>query len=700
MPGPLESARVGSGGITAHIGFNMDRQELLKVLGDAKKTTADYFKEMKGKVVVDVDENATMKAMRKMLGQIESEIGKTNAKLRLQAAGLIPGTVQQAIRPLSPGAIMPGQGLRGGLVPESFNRAAPPELRASPELYGLAGISNPAQAGGIAATKDVYGLAGLVAPHATAERNALAKEIQRIRRDTAKYAAKVALFGEDAVHVAQLGGMHNFDSMVGLTSSARFGATSGREGRFSGMSDVPMSPEFQARQSLKEAQKQTSLRADAEAKFAKELEEETEENKQSRNGGGGRSSGGHRRALSYARDVLFVGRQAERILSAAGDIGAGYLHSNRLQGIGNTQATVAGRLLEQQTSNSLPFVGPLFKIVDELQNISRGLQAQTMANQDIRNSVVESARLTFNPVFATEAQSREMIQQSQDKYAMLGIDVNKKGLSAFGEGNLPATDAEYLAIRAHRGLVENRGKVDARALLESKAENYQRSARTAGDVLRSRQQPWLAKLTEFDAETEVLVRLGDPAKQEAIRKERGAMRMALSAERERGLGSETFNSQINIAANEMRVKNKGLNLENEQALRLIGGLQNAIDIAPEEGGFRRRAQLTALSSARAFKASLMVRGGGVVGQSNLFTQATQNADPFNIEPQSKARLEAMGEINQYIRSMGGDRAFNQQQAKSVKDFNPGDLLITVEKIYEVIRDTVLTGKPKVIMLAP
>ncbi len=108
-------------------------------------------------------------------------------------------------------------------------------------------------------------------------------------------------------------------------------------------------------------------------------------------------------------------------------------------------------------------------------------------------------------------------------------------------------------------------------------------------------------------------------------------------------------SNTRIGLNELRVRNRGLHLEDEDALGAIRGVDANITRATTPEG-KHRAALEGISSLRALKASYTVRGGGMAASANLRTDLI--GDPYNLHPETQARIRAENMTDQALGKLG------------------------------------------------
>jgi hypothetical protein len=110
-----------------------------------------------------------------------------------------------------------------------------------------------------------------------------------------------------------------------------------------------------------------------------------------------------------------------------------------------------------------------------------------------------------------------------------------------------------------------------------------------------------------------------------------------------------FDSDTRIGLSEMRVQNRGLHLDDEDALGNIRGVESSIRRATSREG-KNRAMLEGVASLRAFRAGLEVRGGGMAAVTNIATDLF--GDPYNLNPETQARLRAAGMTDSALGKIG------------------------------------------------
>jgi hypothetical protein len=134
------------------------------------------------------------------------------------------------------------------------------------------------------------------------------------------------------------------------------------------------------------------------------------------------------------------------------------------------------------------------------------------------------------------------------------------------------------------------------------------------------------------------------------------------------------------------VRNRGQVFADETTLTSLRGIQANIDRATEEGGFKQHARVEGLAEARAIRAGLNVRGGGVVGATNLATDLV--GDPLNLVPELRARGRAQRLADSFINHLGGAGAGNlgADQVSQVRNA-AGNMVIDQNSLLNKILET-------------
>ncbi len=584
MPGPLESARVGSGGITAHIGFNMDRQELLKVLGDAKKSTADFFKDIKGKISVDVEEEAIRKALRKYENILLRGLGEIGAKARLAASPLAGVAEQMGI-------------ISGGPMYGPQNR--PDDWVHQP--------LRPAHA-------DLRG------------RKVEADYIRKMRREQDKERFKASMYGPEERP----------------------------EGWVSPETGIQL-----ARSGAIQRVTATRVMVSANGKFTSRMGDGTTN---TFNGGGpdGEYGSYGKGGIIRGTDVFEtlkgmvqtgafiygVAAAATSVVRTAAGIGA-ISRGTTLGNSSDPMMRLRGRAMEISGAESLPIIGHLIAAFNDLEGTSRNLNARLQARVSFEDRVIEKAMVSGDPLEVAKQQAIASNREKKRAVDTMMADKNHEGLDEVAQD-------WWETIQLNKEKVFWAGK---------QRNSYLQATRGSGtiELLRSQLQPMTADIEKLGLERDVALANAKPFEKDAINERFNSLTKAQQNNMGRAVSVARYNMQTSIGASQYRVNNFGMSLEDEAAFNLTRKVRQNIILAPKEKikdengkpiDMDELARIQGLGELRAFKASLMVRGGGIVGQTNMATDLV--GDPFGIMPQTLARERAMGIVNKEMGQIGGE----------------------------------------------
>jgi hypothetical protein len=657
MVANLQAARVGSGGVSIPVILQDPdtRQAFAKLRADV----AQASKDLKVKPQIDYEETQFVRSLQTSLRKIERENAKIRVAVELDEKGLATAAV------------------RAGAITQQQLSAARAGQPAAPLRAGFSGVEAE--------------IRGVMASEIRSMRNAA-------RAETVRAEANRRLYGEP-VEVERF---RSYDG-AGQLMSARAGSGSegiaariANAGGVPGVADTPAG----ARASLAAANRLYQERMDLEKKFLDQMKAEE----------GGEDGDGEAKRL---RKVWRAGRAPSRAADYGGIFGAlkavgifdgamriagtSAYDANQRFTIGaagaNSQAGMQASVNLAESWKSTPVIGSIVKLFDEASGFTRALKVRMEANLDIRSAAVDAARLTRSRTLGAEAEGKEELQGMVDKYGQNGIVIDDAGERVSAQGFGSATNqATRSALSAYVAKKVNVAARVARARAELNAEQDVMRARIAATGLDTARDPREAARVAMRAENKAAADLAEPELQELTQRLGDARYKKMVADQNRSLWADTFGSQTRIAASQMRVNNHGLSLDDENAFTTLRGYDAAITAAPEAGGYKARARMDALAGARALQASLVVRGGGNADIVDLATHSAAS-DPFNIRPETMARVRAQRMTSAYVKKMGGDDALNLNASLS-----PGESVSTpTQKIIQLLSAMVeLLGRSAVI----
>lgn len=605
MPSPLSSARLGSGGVSIGVGFDIDAG-----IAQLRQAVAAQEKNLKAKPKVEWDfqEAAVTRGVRAVINKIQREAASIDVAFRLKDAGLLDAAKRAgALSPSQLAALTPA-------TPAIFARALTP--------------------GGV----NTLGAFQRLSPQ--------------------------ALFSRDDI-------------------------------------DANMSA---AGASLRDARKQAAMRVATEAKLAREdnpLAQLADAASSSRPGrtpsNGGMGLRGAVRLGGYA----YAARLGLESVSALAQYGTASdaAHSS------SSAASLQGQLAQFQSAENIPGLGRIVKAFDDITRTSLKLQSTMKGEEGLREHAVAMAGLSRSPIGDLKAKGERRIFDTIAEYEASGVST-------------PASRAHIAGV-----VQEEKAKLDRSTFelanqiggLDFQVGNIrQASARQPRSAMRAAlvdagQREW-----RLNANPDIRQELSNVA---------AAKLAAFDVDTKRQRDLADYNTATGIGAAQIRINNKGVAMEDENAFLAVRRVLSTIDQANLEGGDKRRAKFAGLAELRGLKSGLSVRGGGITGATNLATDLV--GDPFNLMPETQARLRAgsaydaglkrigeagaaqipaiaskflpqyadmFSDINLKSRTWSGERA---QDLSGRVDDRQDDVTSAMLKVMEEIRDQL--GK-KVIML--
>lgn len=483
-------------------------------------------------------------------------------------------------------------------------------------------------------------------PEIDFEQTALVRGLESVRRRIQREQVKIQIVAE-----LDQRGLADAAMKAGAITRAQLDAVRGTSGRpdINGpMAAVPVPHWLQVRRQLEAAREDYAKKNPPAQADGDPLDQLAEARRGARRApsqaagtgmlGGALKAGG---ALYAISQLLETGISAARFGNASA-----------MAGSANPQAALTGQIGMVNAAKDIPLVGKLVTLYDEATGLTRSLRTRIEAVSDIRSASVAMAATTRSPIRLLEAQNAAHLAEMRERYAAQGIDITESGGYIHGTGRgAVSPEAQRAAVGAYAANRSAQEEALYRARIEMRVGQNVTRADIEAEGLAKDLKPFAAARRRLGAETDATARLAPPEMQELMKRLGQARMDRQLAERNRELGFAQFGSETRTAASQIRVRNRGQFFADEGTLTELRGIQEDIDRAPEEGGFKSRARVEGLARARAVRAGLNVRGGGVVGQTNLATDLV--GDPFNLLPELKARGRAQRMADSFIKNLGG-----------------------------------------------
>lgn len=331
--------------------------------------------------------------------------------------------------------------------------------------------------------------------------------------------------------------------------------------------------------------------------------------------------------------------------------GAQFRTATGIAGSSDRIAGLHGQLGQMDALGSVPVLGTVVRVMDEISGMSRSLKAQIQGEEGMRAHAVNMASIMGNPLNLQQAQSTATLQALKSSYGAQGFDVDNPNQFGFLDAGFAGSDA---AVRHYRATQQEEQLKMKRAQLGTWTRSDLIEADTSSLKSEFNYQPHAGArnrlLNQLVAEGKMAT-FDNPQDQGRIQ-DRNAQALAnFDRQWDRSIGFANFDATTSAAASQIRVRNRGQSFADESTLLALRGFDRDIAMATEEGGFKTRARMTGAAGARGILASLMVRGGGVVGATNLGTDLV--GDPLGLVPELQARSRAKGMTQKFLANLDG-----------------------------------------------